>query len=97
MSPTPSPASSGGSQPGSNNSGSQSNSVTIPQMIHHIASSYVNITSYILYAYDIWEQADLLAKKNKGMILSWILIYVYRGQHLYGYIVTSVYYTVILL
>ncbi|XP_073456024.1 AF4/FMR2 family member 1 isoform X2 [Aquarana catesbeiana] len=65
MSPTPSPASSGGSQPGSNNSGSQSNSVTIPQMIHHIASSYVNITSYILYAYDIWEQADLLAKKNK--------------------------------
>lgn len=65
LSPTPSPASSGGSQPGSNNSGGQSNSVTIPQMIHHIASSYVNITSYILYAYDIWEQADLLAKKNK--------------------------------
>ncbi|XP_072261573.1 AF4/FMR2 family member 1 isoform X2 [Pyxicephalus adspersus] len=65
LSPTPSPASSGGSQPGSNNSGSQSNSVTIPQMIHHMASSYVNITSYILYAYDIWEQADLLAKKNK--------------------------------
>ncbi|KAM5191536.1 AF4/FMR2 family member 1 [Mantella aurantiaca] len=65
LSPTPSPASSGGSQPGSNNSGGQSNSVTIPQMIHHIASSYVNITSYILYAYDIWEQADLLAKKHK--------------------------------
>ncbi|XP_018431704.1 PREDICTED: AF4/FMR2 family member 1 isoform X2 [Nanorana parkeri] len=64
LSPTPSPASSGGSQPGSN-SGGQSNSVTIPQMIHHIASSYVNITSYILYAYDIWEQADVLAKKNK--------------------------------
>lgn len=34
-------------------------------MIHHIASSYVNITSYILYAYDIWEQADVIAKKNK--------------------------------
>ncbi|XP_069834330.1 AF4/FMR2 family member 1 isoform X2 [Dendropsophus ebraccatus] len=67
MSPTPSPASSGGSQPGSNasNSGGQNPSVTIPQMIHHIASSYVNITSYILYAYDIWEQADVLAKKNK--------------------------------
>ncbi|KAM4807809.1 AF4/FMR2 family member 1 [Rhinophrynus dorsalis] len=67
LSPTPSPASSGGSQPGSiaSNSGSQSSSVTIPQMIHHIASSYVNITSYFLYAYDIWEQADLLAKKNK--------------------------------
>lgn len=67
MSPTPSPASSGGSQPGSSasNSGGQNPSVTIPQMIHHIASSYVNITSYILYAYDIWEQADVIAKKNK--------------------------------
>ncbi|XP_068089579.1 AF4/FMR2 family member 1 isoform X2 [Hyperolius riggenbachi] len=65
LSPTPSPASSIGSQPGSNNNSSQSNSVTIPQMIHHIASSYVNITTYIIYAYDIWEQADVLAKKNK--------------------------------
>ncbi|XP_075059053.1 AF4/FMR2 family member 1 isoform X2 [Mixophyes fleayi] len=67
LSPTPSPASSGGSQPGSiaSNSGAQSSSVIIPQMIHHIASSYVNITSYFLYGYDIWEQADLLAKKNK--------------------------------
>ncbi|XP_053559351.1 AF4/FMR2 family member 1 isoform X2 [Bombina bombina] len=67
LSPTPSPASSGGSQPGSctSNSGGQSSSVIIPQMIHHIASSYVNITSYFLYAYDIWEQAELLAKKNK--------------------------------
>ncbi|XP_069599475.1 AF4/FMR2 family member 1 isoform X1 [Ranitomeya imitator] len=67
MSPTPSPASSGGSQPGSiaSNSGGQNPSVGIPQMIHQIASSYVNITSYFLYAYDIWEQADMLAKKNK--------------------------------
>ncbi|XP_053318871.1 AF4/FMR2 family member 1 isoform X2 [Spea bombifrons] len=67
LSPTPSPASSGGSQPGSiaSNSGSQNSSVTIPQMIHQIASSYVNITSYFLYAFDIWEQADLLSKKNK--------------------------------
>ncbi|XP_075462163.1 AF4/FMR2 family member 1 isoform X1 [Ascaphus truei] len=68
LSPMPSPASSGGSQPGSSasNGGGQCSSVTIPQMIHHIASSYVNITSYFLYAYDIWEQADLLAKKNKA-------------------------------
>ncbi|XP_018108726.1 AF4/FMR2 family member 1 isoform X2 [Xenopus laevis] len=65
LSPTPSPASSGGSQPGSIASNSGSSSVAIPQMIHHIASSYVNITSYFLYAYDIWEQADLLAKKHK--------------------------------
>ncbi|XP_030046472.1 AF4/FMR2 family member 1 isoform X2 [Microcaecilia unicolor] len=71
LSPMPSPASSGGSQPSSNVSssssgGSNSNSsVSIPQMIHHIASSYVNITSYFLHAYNIWEHAELLAKNNK--------------------------------
>ncbi|KAG8454363.1 hypothetical protein GDO86_000839 [Hymenochirus boettgeri] len=69
LSPTPSPASSVGSQPASiaSSSGTSSSSIAIPQMIHHIASSYVNITSYVLYAYDIWEQADLLAKNNKGI------------------------------
>ncbi|KAM8939358.1 LOW QUALITY PROTEIN: AF4/FMR2 family member 1 [Pelodytes ibericus] len=65
ISPTPSPASSGGSQPGSIASNCGGSSVSIPQMIHQIASSYVNITSYFLYAYDIWEQADSLARKNK--------------------------------
>nr|XP_014351015.1 PREDICTED: AF4/FMR2 family member 1 isoform X2 [Latimeria chalumnae] len=75
LSPMPSPASSGSSQPGSNasssngggsgSSGSSSNSVSIPQMIHQVASSYVNITSLFLSAHDTWEQADALAKKNK--------------------------------
>ncbi|NXU57783.1 AFF1 protein, partial [Turnix velox] len=68
-SPMPSPASSGSSQPGSNASNCSSNSmgssVIVPSNIPSITSSYVNITSYILYAYDIWEQADALAKKNK--------------------------------
>ncbi|XP_029455033.1 AF4/FMR2 family member 1 isoform X2 [Rhinatrema bivittatum] len=67
LSPMPSPASSGGSQPGSNtsSSGNISSSVSIPQMIHHIASSYVNITSYFLHAYNIWEHAESLAKNHK--------------------------------
>ncbi|PKU41711.1 af4 fmr2 family member 1 isoform x1 [Limosa lapponica baueri] len=70
LSPMPSPASSVSSQPGSNASNCSGNSigssVTVPYNIPSITSSYVNITSYILYAYDIWEQADALARKNKG-------------------------------
>ncbi|XP_014805368.1 PREDICTED: AF4/FMR2 family member 1 isoform X1 [Calidris pugnax] len=69
LSPMPSPASSVTSQPGSNASNCSGNStgssVTVPYNIPSITSSYVNITSYILYAYDIWEQADALARKNK--------------------------------
>ncbi|XP_019381539.1 PREDICTED: AF4/FMR2 family member 1 isoform X1 [Gavialis gangeticus] len=69
LSPMPSPASSVSSQPGSNasNSGSSGigSSISVPHNIPSITSSYVNITSYILYAYDIWEQADALARKNK--------------------------------
>ncbi|NXI53882.1 AFF1 protein, partial [Chloroceryle aenea] len=69
LSPLPSPAGSTSSQPGSNASNCSGNSigssVTVPCNIPSITSSYVNITSYILCAYDIWEQADALAKKNK--------------------------------
>ncbi|KAM7113488.1 AF4/FMR2 family member 1 isoform 2-T2 [Ciconia maguari] len=69
LSPMPSPASSVSSQPGSNASNCSGNSIgssiTVPYNIPSITSSYVNITSYILYAYDIWEQADALGRKNK--------------------------------
>ncbi|NXT35372.1 AFF1 protein, partial [Pelecanoides urinatrix] len=69
LSPMPSPAGSVSSQPGSNASNCSGNSIgssiTVPYNIPSITSSYVNITSYILYAYDIWEQADALARKNK--------------------------------
>ncbi|NWI28242.1 AFF1 protein, partial [Sula dactylatra] len=69
LSPMPSPASSVSSQPGSNASNCSGNSIgssiTVPYNIPSITSSYVNITSYILYAYDIWEQADAMARKNK--------------------------------
>ncbi|NXF52954.1 AFF1 protein, partial [Oceanites oceanicus] len=69
LSPTPSPASSVSSQPGSNASNCSGNnigsSINVPYNIPSVTSSYINITSYILYAYDIWEQADALARKNK--------------------------------
>ncbi|XP_010297338.2 AF4/FMR2 family member 1 [Balearica regulorum gibbericeps] len=68
-SPMPSPAGSVSSQPGSNASNCSGNSigssVTVPYNIPSITSSYVNITSYVLYAYDIWERADALARENK--------------------------------
>ncbi|NXL36907.1 AFF1 protein, partial [Glaucidium brasilianum] len=68
LSPMPSPAGSVSSQPGSNASNCSGNSivsaVTVPCNIPNVTSSYVNITSYILYAYDIWEKADALAGKN---------------------------------
>ncbi|NXY43269.1 AFF1 protein, partial [Ceuthmochares aereus] len=69
LSPMPSPASSMSSQLGSNASNcsgsSTGSSVIVLYNIPSITSSYINITSYILYAYDVWEQADALAGKNK--------------------------------
>jgi len=73
LSPVPSPAGSVSSQPGSNASNCSGNiigsSITVPYNIPSITSSYVNITSYVLYAHDIWEQAEALARKNKGKFL----------------------------
>ncbi|XP_077157090.1 AF4/FMR2 family member 1 isoform X3 [Paroedura picta] len=69
LSPMPSPASSVSSQTGSSASScggsGLGSSVSIPHHIPTITSSFVNITSYILYAYDLWEQADVLARRNK--------------------------------
>ncbi|XP_064005642.1 AF4/FMR2 family member 1 isoform X2 [Pogoniulus pusillus] len=69
LSPMPSPAGSGTPQPGSNASSSGGNStgstVTVPGNVPTITSAYVNITSHILQACELWEQADALARKNK--------------------------------
>uniref|UniRef100_A0A8D0GA08 ALF transcription elongation factor 1 n=1 Tax=Sphenodon punctatus TaxID=8508 RepID=A0A8D0GA08_SPHPU len=65
LSPMPSPASSVSSQPGSNAGSCGNSSVSTLYNIPAVTSSYVSITSYILYAYDIWEHADALARKNK--------------------------------
>ncbi|MEQ2181780.1 hypothetical protein GOODEAATRI_015020 [Goodea atripinnis] len=48
----------------SNSSGSSS--VTIPQRIHQMAASYVQVTSNFLYATEIWDQAEQVAKEQKG-------------------------------
>ncbi|NWS71936.1 AFF1 protein, partial [Crotophaga sulcirostris] len=69
LSPMPSPAGCMTSQTGSNSNNCSGNSVgspvTLPSNIANVISSYVNITSYILYAYNIWGQAEVLARKNK--------------------------------
>ncbi|XP_049589795.1 AF4/FMR2 family member 2 isoform X4 [Syngnathus scovelli] len=48
----------GGISGGATNS---SGSITIPQRIHHMAASHVNITNNILRSYEHWETADRLA------------------------------------
>ncbi|CAH6881587.1 Aff1 [Phodopus roborovskii] len=67
LSPMPSPASSVGSQSSAGSLGSSGVTATIstPVTIHNMTSSYVTITSHVLQAFDLWEQAEALAKKNK--------------------------------
>ncbi|KAM6120256.1 AF4/FMR2 family member 1-like [Pterocles gutturalis] len=63
-SPMPSPASSASSQLGSNTSSCSGSSIAVPYDIPSITSSYVNMTSYVLHAYNSWERADALAREN---------------------------------
>nr|XP_019938037.1 PREDICTED: AF4/FMR2 family member 1-like isoform X1 [Paralichthys olivaceus] len=71
----PSPAStSTSSGPGSNHSGSGSivspvgGMVAVPQAIEQVAFTYVKITSLFVSAHDLWEQAEVLAKKGSGLL-----------------------------
>lgn len=43
--------------------------VTIPQHIHHMAASHVNITSNVLRGYEHWDMANKLTRENKGMLI----------------------------
>ncbi|XP_011230671.1 AF4/FMR2 family member 1 isoform X3 [Ailuropoda melanoleuca] len=61
LSPMPSPAGSIGSQSSAGSVGSSGMPVTIQNM----TSSYVTITSHVLTAFDLWEQAEVLTRKNK--------------------------------
>ncbi|XP_006867806.1 PREDICTED: AF4/FMR2 family member 1 [Chrysochloris asiatica] len=67
LSPMPSPASSGGSQSSAGSVGSSGISATVctPVTIQNMTSSYVTITSHVLTAFDLWEQAEVLTRKNK--------------------------------
>ncbi|NXO40573.1 AFF2 protein, partial [Locustella ochotensis] len=44
---------------------SSAGTITIPQRIHHMAASHVNITNNVLRSYEHWDMADKLAKENK--------------------------------
>ncbi|XP_028322016.1 AF4/FMR2 family member 4 isoform X2 [Gouania willdenowi] len=50
-------------------SSSTSSSVTIPQRIHQMAASYVQVTSNFLYATEVWDQAEQLSKEQKDFFL----------------------------
>ncbi|XP_072799124.1 AF4/FMR2 family member 1 isoform X3 [Vicugna pacos] len=67
LSPMPSPAGSGGSQPSAGSAGSSGlpPAVSTPVTIQNMTSSYVTITSHVLTAFDLWEQAEVLTQKNK--------------------------------
>ncbi|XP_053573149.1 AF4/FMR2 family member 4 isoform X2 [Bombina bombina] len=52
----------------SSSSGSTS-SVTIPQRIHQMAASYVQVTSNFLYATEIWDQAEQLCKEQSEFFM----------------------------
>ncbi|NWX60353.1 AFF3 protein, partial [Promerops cafer] len=64
MSLSPSPVSSAGSSTGAAGS-SSAGTITIPQRIHHMAASHVNITNNVLRSYEHWDMADKLTKENK--------------------------------
>ncbi|XP_029463609.1 AF4/FMR2 family member 2 isoform X2 [Rhinatrema bivittatum] len=64
MSLSPSPVSSASSNSvtiGSSSTGT----VSIPQRIHHMAASHVNITNNVLRSYEHWDMADKLMRENK--------------------------------
>lgn len=73
LSLSPSPAGGGGGgasgatgSGGCGSSQSSSGSVAIPQRIHHMAASHVNITNNILRSYEHWETAERLASDSLG-------------------------------
>ncbi|KAM9333852.1 AF4/FMR2 family member 4 isoform 2-T2 [Pholidichthys leucotaenia] len=68
VSPKLSPGTAGGYSSVSSNS-STSSSVTIPQRIHQMAASYVQVTSNFLYATEVWDQAEQLSKEQKDFFL----------------------------
>ncbi|XP_059507316.1 AF4/FMR2 family member 2 isoform X5 [Stegostoma tigrinum] len=67
LSPSPSPVSSVGSHGSSTSTtgSSPSATISIPQRIHHMAASHVNITNNILRSYEHWDTADKLGRENK--------------------------------
>ncbi|NWS70553.1 AFF4 protein, partial [Crotophaga sulcirostris] len=65
VSPKLSPGNSGNYSSGAANPSGSGSSVTIPQRIHQMAASYVQVTSNFLYATEIWDQAEQLSKEQR--------------------------------
>uniref|UniRef100_A0A667Z9U7 AF4/FMR2 family, member 2 n=1 Tax=Myripristis murdjan TaxID=586833 RepID=A0A667Z9U7_9TELE len=65
LSPSPASSGGGGGGGGSGSAPASSGSVAIPQRIHHMAASHVNITNNILRSYEHWETADRLATDSQ--------------------------------
>ncbi|KAF3821539.1 hypothetical protein GH733_009581 [Mirounga leonina] len=65
VSPKLSPGNSGNYSSGASTATASGSSVTIPQRIHQMAASYVQVTSNFLYATEIWDQAEQLSKEQK--------------------------------
>ncbi|KAG8578796.1 hypothetical protein GDO81_010621 [Engystomops pustulosus] len=64
VSPKLSPGSSNNYTSSVSSSSGGTSSVTIPQRIHQMAASYVQVTSNFLYATEIWDQAEQLCKEQ---------------------------------
>ncbi|XP_060043761.1 AF4/FMR2 family member 1 isoform X2 [Erinaceus europaeus] len=62
-SPMSSPAGSMGSQASAGSGGPTT--ISTPVTIQSMTSSYVTITSHVLTAFDLWEQAEALGRKHK--------------------------------
>ncbi|XP_010348042.1 AF4/FMR2 family member 2 isoform X4 [Saimiri boliviensis] len=62
---TPSPVSLNNVSPMNAMGNCNNGPVTIPQRIHHMAASHVNITSNVLRGYEHWDMADKLTRENK--------------------------------
>ncbi|XP_040539065.1 AF4/FMR2 family member 4 isoform X4 [Gallus gallus] len=71
VSPKLSPGNSGNYSSGTANPSGSGSSVMIPQRIHQMAASYVQVTSNFLYATEIWDQAEQLSKEQKGLYLKY--------------------------
>uniref|UniRef100_A0A670Z2Q1 AF4/FMR2 family member 2 n=1 Tax=Pseudonaja textilis TaxID=8673 RepID=A0A670Z2Q1_PSETE len=55
--------------------------VSIPQRIHHMAASHVNITNNVLRSYEHWDMADKLTKENKEFFIDLDLVMGPLTQH----------------
>ncbi|KAG8448135.1 hypothetical protein GDO86_015290 [Hymenochirus boettgeri] len=61
---SPSPVSTAGNSTGAGVSSSVG-TVSIPQRIHHMAASHVNITNNVLRSYEHWDMAEKYTRENK--------------------------------